>query len=387
MKKILFLASTALCFFYLVTFIPVGKAQAQTTDTTPEINDTYTTATVVEVVSEKKIFIDEKNFYIQELLIKLNDTQELKELTVGSEFQPLNESQRLQLGSTIVVSEQQYTETETALVLNDIYRIPVLFILAVGFGILVIVVGGRKGAFSIAGMVFSLFVLVSFIVPHILAGENPFFVTMVGATVTSVVIMYVSHGFKRQTHLALVSMLLCLLFAALLSSWAVQFGNLLGLGSEEALFLQFGSAENINLQGLLLAGILLGVLGILDDITLSQTAVIEQLKAVNSKISFIELYTRSLEVGKDHVASLVNTLVFAYAGTSLPLFLLFTLYRTQPAWVVINSELIAEELVRTLVGSMALVLAVPITSLIAAYWVTKRGGVLKSGKQVAPHVH
>lgn len=373
------------CLLGAAIYFP-GTVKAQTADEMPQINETYTTATVTEVVSQTKIPVDGQEYYVQEVSITVKDTGETRMLTVGSEFQPINENQRLKVGSTVIVSQQQVTPEETELVLNDVYRIPVLIALLAGFSLLVVVVGGRKGVFSIAGMVFSLYVLISFIVPHILAGENPFFITLLGATVTSVVTMYVSHGFKRQTHLALVSMLLCLLFAAQLSSWAVHLGQFVGLGSEEAAFLQFGATQKINLQGLLLAGILLGVLGILDDITLAQTAVIEQLKAVHPKISFVELYERSLEVGKDHVASLVNTLVFAYAGTSLPLFLLFTLYRTQPTWVIINSEVIAEELVRTLVGSMALVLAVPITSVISAYWITHHGTNLKLEKQKI-HAH
>jgi len=126
-------------------------------------------------------------------------------------------------------------------------------------------------------------------------------------------------------------------------------------------------------------------LGILDDITLAQTAVIEQLKSVHPKITFSELYERGITVGKDHVASLVNTLVFAYAGTSLPLFLLFTLNRTQPTWVLLNSELIAEEIVRTLVGSIALIMAVPITTCIAAYYVTHlKDKTIKNVKKDAP---
>jgi uncharacterized membrane protein len=277
------------------------------------------------------------------------------------------------------VSQQQGFESEKIFVLNDVYRLPLLIGLVIVFAALVVLIGGRQGTLSIVGMVLSLAVLVTFIVPHILAGENPFFITLLGATGTAVVTMYLSHGFKRHTHMALASMLICLALAAIISSSAVQFGHFVGLGSEDAAYLQIGAAQKINLRGLLLAGILLGTLGILDDITLAQTSVIEQLKAVNPKISFAELYERGLSVGKDHVASLVNTLVFAYAGTSLPLFLLFTLYRTQPVWVIVNSEIVAEEVIRTVVGSIALVMAVPITTFIASFMVSRKNQPLKAG--------
>lgn len=339
---------------------------------TSQINETYELAKVTEIISQKIIPIEGQYFYIQNVKIKPNSSENEQELTIGSEFQPLNENQLLSVGSKVIISQQTSMENQTELVINDVYRIPVLIILTIIFIILVVMIGGRQGALSIAGMIFSLFVLVLFIVPRILNGENPFFITLIGATLTSVVTMYVSHGVKRQTHIALISMLICLGLAAVLSMSAVQLGRFVGLGSEDAAYLQFGTTQKINLQGLLLAGILLGTLGILDDITLAQTSVIEQLRAVNKKLSFSELYSRGLEVGKDHVASLVNTLIFAYAGTSLPLFLLFTLYRTQPTWVIINSEIIAEEIIRTLVGSIALVMAVPITTLISAYLITKK---------------
>ncbi len=376
-------------FIFLVTFLSLYVALFPTMATAQEfeINDTYQTGTVTKIISEKTIPLDGQKFYLQDVEVFVKDTGESREITVGSEFQPINENQRLRVGTRVIVSQQQVGENESELVLNDVYRIPILVYLTIGFALLVLLVGGKKGAFSIIGMLISLYVLVTFIVPHILAGENPFFITLVGATLTAIASMYVSHGFKRQTHLALIAMLICLFAAALLSSTAVYLGHFVGLGSEEAAFLQFGAAQKINLQGLLLAGILLGTLGILDDITLAQTSVIEQLKSVHPKIGFSELYSRGLSVGKDHVASLVNTLVFAYAGTSLPLFLLFTLYRSQPTWVIINSEIIAEEIVRTLVGSMALVLAVPITTIISAYWITKKNIAIENTNADGNHRH
>lgn len=340
---------------------------------TEPINDTYQTAKVTQILQEKRIQVDSKDYYVQEVEVQLNgaDGQTLT-ITSGSDFQPLNENQRLRVGSQVIVSQQQIRPDESEYVINDVYRLPVIIGLIVFFCVLVISVAGKQGALSILGMVLSLGVLIIFIIPHILSGENPFLVTLFGATAAAVITMYLSHGFQRKTHIALVSMLLCLAFAAGLSTIVVMMGQFVGLGSEDAGYLQFGAAQKINLQGLLLASILLGTLGILDDITLAQTSVIEQLKDVHPKISFNELYSRGLAVGRDHVASLVNTFVFAYAGASLPLFLLFTLYRTQPTWVVINSEIIAEEIIRTVVGSIALVMAVPITTAIASYMVTKK---------------
>ncbi len=332
----------------------------------------YRTAEVLEILAEEKIVVEDRNFYVQTVRVRDTQTGETHTIESGSKFQPLNENQRLKVGSTVIVSLQQLTGPGSSqMVVNDIYRLPVLVGLGVLFLALVLLVSGKQGALSVGGMLLSLWILIQFIVPHILAGESPFWVTVIGASLTAVCTMYLSHGFTRQTHVALASMVLSLLAVASLSHMAVTLGQFVGLGSEDAAFLQFAPVQYINLQGLLLAGILLGALGMLDDITLAQTSVIEQLKAVNPQLSFGELYTRGLAVGKDHVASLVNTLVFAYAGTSLPLFLLFTIYRSQPGWVVINSEVVAEEVVRTLVGSIGLVLAVPITTFLASYVVSR----------------
>ncbi len=367
--------------FFLLSVFFSAPVQAQS----DQINTTYQTGTVIKIISQQAFQNENKNFYTQRVEVRSDSTGAVQAISFGSEFQPLGENQKLEVGSKVIISLQQVTSDTPEFVITDVYRIPILVALALVFVLFVAVIGGRQGVLSIVGMIFSLFVLIAFIVPHILAGESPFLITLLGATATAVVTMYVSHGFKRQSHIALFSMLLCLAAAALLSNLVVQLGHFVGLGSEDAMYLQFGVSQHINLRGLLLAGILLGTLGILDDITLAQTAVIEQLKSVHPKITFSELYERGITVGKDHVASLVNTLVFAYAGTSLPLFLLFTLNRTQPTWVLLNSELIAEEIVRTLVGSIALIMAVPITTCIAAYYVTHlKDKTIKNVKKDAP---
>jgi uncharacterized membrane protein len=153
---------------------------------------------------------------------------------------------------------------------------------------------------------------------------------------------------------------------------AVKAAQLVGLGSEEAYFLQFTDTARINLQGLLLGGILLGALGVLDDITVSQVSIVYELFDAKKNISWLELYERGLAVGKDHVASLVNTLVLAYAGANLPLFLLLVLNTQTPTWVSLNSDILVEEIIRTIAGSIGLVLAVPLSTFLAAQIVTRR---------------
>lgn len=144
------------------------------------------------------------------------------------------------------------------------------------------------------------------------------------------------------------------------------------MGSDEATSLLFGETSNINFKGLLLGGMIIGFLGVLDDITTSLSATVFELKRVNPKLNFKGLVQSALKIGNEHISSLVNTLVLAYAGASLPLFLFIVLNPQEyPLWFIINSELISEEIVRTLVGSIGLLFAVPITTLLAA-WVNAR---------------
>ncbi len=152
------------------------------------------------------------------------------------------------------------------------------------------------------------------------------------------------------------------------------FANLLGIATEQSAYLKTAIAT-IDLRGLLLGGIIIGMLGVLDDVTVGQVTTVQEIKDANRSLGFKELYRRGTSVGREHIASLVNTLMLAYAGVSFPLFLLLIVQsqsNTVPLWLAVNGEPIAQEIVRTLVGSLALVFAVPITTLLAAYYYGKR---------------
>jgi uncharacterized membrane protein len=151
----------------------------------------------------------------------------------------------------------------------------------------------------------------------------------------------------------------------------VKFGHLTGLSSEEASFLKLETVQQIDFKGLLLAGMMIGLLGVLDDITIAQAAVVQQLLDTNKKFSVFELYRRAMNVGRDHIASMVNTLVLVYAGASLPLLLLFLDF-SQPLTQVMNYEFLAEEIIKTLLGSIALIMAVPITTLLASFILVRK---------------
>jgi uncharacterized membrane protein len=151
----------------------------------------------------------------------------------------------------------------------------------------------------------------------------------------------------------------------------VKIASLFGLGTEEAMFIVGDARIKINMQGILLGGIIIGTLGVLDDITTSQAAAIDEINKANPKLTMYQLYKHGTSIGKEHIASLINTLALAYVGAALPLLLLFSINQGTPLWVIVNSEYIAEEIVRTMIGSLSLVLAVPITTILATYFLKK----------------
>lgn len=373
-----FLVFFIILAFFLKIFGSLVLAQEEFTLEKPK----YFTG-VIEKILEQRLVDSEKKLFTQKALVRRSDTGEEVTIEIGSDFQPLNETQLVEVGRRVVLSEQQITPEQKAVVLSDIYRIPTILWLTILFALIVVVVGRMRGLSSLTGMAFSILVLIKFIVPQILSGANPLLVSLWGSLLIGGVTLYIAHGIHWKSHLALAAMLSSLLVVGVLSYISVHAAQLVGLGSEEAFYLQFGNTQKINLQGLLLGGIILGALGVLDDITVSQVSVVFQLKAAKKDSTFKELYLRGLEVGKDHVASLVNTLVLAYAGANLPLFLLFMLNTQVPQWVTLNSEIIVEEIIRTLTGSIGLVVAVPLATFLAASFAAKRS-IQKLGNT---HVH
>jgi uncharacterized membrane protein len=328
---------------------------------------TYFIGTITAIEEEQEIPIDGRPFYAQIIQVRLRESQEVVRIGVGSEYQPLTPQQRLRAQQTVVVGKQTSGD-HIEYVLADVYRLPMLWILASVFVFGVILIAGKRGFMALAALGVSLLILMNWMLPEIVAGVNPVFISVGGCVACAVIAQYFSHGWSARSHLAMAAIVITLLGACGLAAAVIVLGHFVGLGSEEALFLQFASTRHFNLQWILLAGIILGTLGVLDDVVAGQISVIAQLKETKPDISFHELIVRGLQVGKDHVASLTNTLVLAYAGSSLPLFLLFHLDQSrQPLWVTLNSEMVAEELIRTLIGSIGIIAAVPITTCLAAY--------------------
>jgi uncharacterized membrane protein len=205
------------------------------------------------------------------------------------------------------------------------------------------------------------------VLPGLLSENSPTLVSLVGSAAIMFVVLYLAHGFSARTTTALVGTLFGLTLVAVMGSVAVSAARLTGLTSEETVTLQ-GYDPTLSFSGLVLAGIVVAGLGVLNDVTITQASAIWQLREVSPEIRWRELYRRGMTVGRDHIASTVYTIVFAYAGAALPALLLIEIY-SRPLWTTVTSSL-AEEVIRTMVGAIALVLAVPVTTAAGAFFAT-----------------
>lgn len=248
--------------------------------------------------------------------------------------------------------------------LVDFQRDVPLALLAALFAVAVLVLGRWQGLKALVGLGLSFLVLVFFVLPAIVAGESPLLVAICGAGVIMFAVLYLTHGLSARTSTAVLGTMVSLALIGVLGALWAAFAKLTGLDEDTSTLVGLLNAP-IDTRGLLLAGVVIGALGVLDDVTVTQTSAVWELRAANPLLTRRELYTSALRIGRDHVASAVNTLVMAYAGASLPL-LLFSSLSGVGLGNILTSQSIAQELVRTLVGSIGLVAAVPITTALAA---------------------
>ena len=245
----------------------------------------------------------------------------------------------------------------------DRERRPLLWGLTALFALAVVGLGRLRGLAALGGLMASVMVLVVFIAPAILAGRSPVWVAAVGGSAIALLALYLAHGWRTLTHVAAIGTFAGLALTVLLSALVMRLARFSGFAVEEAFYLTL--IEGFDVRGLVLAGTVLGTLGALDDITVTQASTVFELRRANPAATPASLFSGGLRVGRDHIASTVNTLLLAYAGASMPLLLLFTLSEL-PLSIVANSEVVAVEIVRTLVGSIGLVAAVPLTTWLAS---------------------
>jgi uncharacterized membrane protein len=290
----------------------------------------------------------------------------------------------LDAGDEIVVNYDPSLPEGIRVAFVDFQRQRSLLALAALFVAAVVLLGRFQGLRALLALGLTLAVVVGFLLPALLEGSSPLAVALVAAGVIAVAALYLTHGVNERTTIALLGTFASLALTGVLGAIFVGITDLTGFASEEALTLSALGGE-VDIRGLLLAGLVIGSLGVLDDVTVTQVSAVWELRLANRQMSFTELYGAALRIGRDHIASTVNTLVLAYAGAALPVILLYT-QAELPLGDVVTSEVIAVEVVRTLVGSIGLVASVPLTTALAAYHVG-RGDPRGTWRGHAPAEH
>lgn len=283
-------------------------------------------------------------------------------------FEPPNSNPRqiLRQGDRVVLGVAPIGEVVDYAIV-DRYRLPGVGVLAVLFAALVLVLLGKKGVGTLAGLLLTIFILLFYMAPHLLLGANGPLVILLSTGFMAIVSALFAHGWNRQGLSGSLSNLSVVFVVYALSELAARTLFMYGGGSEESSILQTAGLGLINTRHVLLAAIMIGSLGALDDVTSSQTATVEELGEAAPDFSRRDLFWKAMKVGREHVSALVNTLALVYASASLPLVLALVLIPGQPIWVILNSESVSEQLVSILLASLGVVLAVPISTLFAVY--------------------
>jgi len=245
-------------------------------------------------------------------------------------------------------------------------RLPLALIVGV-FIVLVVWLSGLQGVRALLSLALSIGSILFILIPALLAGYSPALTSIAISGVILSVSLFLTHGFKPRVFITFLGTFGSVLVTCLIAWFWVSWMRFTGFGDDASVYLNFASGGTLDLPGLLLGGIIIGLLGVLDDVSITQASVVQELKAANPNFGFKELYLRALRVGKDHVGSLVNTLALAYVGVSLPL-ILFLSYSEASMMVLINQEIVAAEILRIVVGSIGLLLAVPLTTVMAAWY-------------------
>ncbi len=330
-------------------------------------------AQIVEIIEQKNVTRDDSSISIQQKLQLKGlegNWKDKKIIFDGTEFDVLSASE-YKVGDKVLVNYSVGPEGDENFYVIGYSRTSPIYWLAFLFALAVIAIGRLKGLRALIALLLTFLIILKFIIPKILAGNDPLFISIIGSLFILILAVYITEGIKKTSTIAIFSILISLIITGLLSICFSSLTKLTGFASEEAVYLIGLAGGNINVKGLLLAGIIIGALGVLDDVIISQVTLVRELKISNHELSKYQLYRQAMRVGVSHLSSMVNTLFLAYAGASLPLLILFSV--KEPPFLtfaqVIDNEMIATEIVRTITGSIGLILAVPIATFLAVQFI------------------
>jgi len=286
--------------------------------------------------------------------------------TVDTELPGGPGAPRVEVGDEVIVvmlSDPESPEVSTYQIADHQRGQPLIWLVAL-FAAAIIAFGRLRGLASLAGLAASFAILLLFVLPAILGGKPPLLVAVVGSALIMFVVLYLTHGVTARTSVAVLGTLASLVLTGVVGTLAIDGAHLTGYGSDDAVTLSLVNGA-VDLHGLLLAGIIIGSLGVLDDVTVTQAATVAEVARANPRLSRLQLYRAGIRVGRAHIASTVNTIILAYAGASLPV-LLLVIAGGRGVTEVLTTEFMAQEIVRGVVGTLGLIAAVPITTALAA---------------------
>jgi len=333
-------------------------------------------AEVVSVVREetREIPGTETNILVQTLEVRILEGERKGEIiSLENDYSPLKKGDKFFLNYLVTIDGAEFFSV------RDFDRRFILLFFAIIFGLAVIAFAGWQGVRSLLGLLGTFLVIIFVLLPLLVKGYPPVLTSTVIATFILFFAIYFTHGFNRESTAAFSGTIISVFLTSILAYFSVKFSSLTGFASDEAVYLNFQTFGQLNLSGLLLAGIIIGFLGVLDDIAITQSAVVSELYGTNAALSKKEAYKKALRVGREHASSLVNTLALAYTGAALPLLLLFSISEASFSMIV-NQEIFATEILRTLVGSIGLILTIPITTGIAVFILEKYKGQKPTSK-------
>ena len=354
-KKLLFLSFVSLVLLPLVSY-----AEATLVADT----EVFEKAQVVEVTNQGTSTIPGSDTVSSTQTLKI---QVLNGVDEGKTATFKNDYIQLSVGDIFYARHQSnHLDSTDYWSVSDPYRLNILLGLAVAFVILLFLFGGIQGVRGLASLFGSFGLIFYVLIPGLYGGYNAVLVSIGVASLIIVVGSYITHGFNRTTTSAVLGMIITVIITGLGAYYVVHAAQLSGYGSEESTFLNLNVRGKIDMVGLLFGGIIIGLLGVLYDIAIGQAIAIEELFSAGKHLTRKEVYTRAIRIGREHIGALVNTLAIAYVGASLPLILLIQ-SSTTGVLFIINNEIFSTEIVRILIGSIGLILGVPITTLIASY--------------------
>lgn len=305
--------------------------------------------------------IENKN---QELKVILLEGEEKDRIVVfNNDFTPLHPGDIFYLNQTIRDGEEYFSMMEP-------YRLDIIYVLLFIFIVLTVIIGGFQGLRGLISLALSFVLILYALLPGILAGYSPVLVSIVVSSFIIIVGSYITHGLNKTTTSAVLGMILTIILTGTLAYFSVQYGKFTGYDNEEAVFLNRNYGGEIDLVGILIGGIMIGLLGVLYDIAINQAIFVEELHHIAPHVKRKNIFKRAMRMGREHIGALVDTLAIAYAGASLPLLLLFA--NSNNIELILNREIFATEIVRILIGSISLILAVPVTTFIATLLLMKK---------------